>query len=324
MEAPGAAYEPVGLCFLDRPSVRDQLRLAARAEVLGYSSVWVAESRLVRDAVSVAGAIAANTSRITVGALINSWTRGPDLVATTLATLDELAPGRVSVAVGPYWEPLASKQGVHRQAVGTQMRKFLHAVQDLLSLGGRVTIYVLGADREMVEIGAEVANGVLLNGLMSTDYTRAAQEWVAAGAARAERDPAAVDRPQLVNVAMSDPPDVARDAVRRLAAIYLAQQPHFGEVNRLDPGWIAPLRRAVGGWPARRGGVERGMRFVDDATVDMLAVAGTPEECRRRLPEWVEAGASYPIVVPVTDNADEICEALAPGLASRAEAGKTS
>ena len=70
----------LGFGFLDRPGVREQLRLAAKAEALGYDSLWVTETRLARDAVSVLGAMAATTERVRLGScIVNSWTRGPAL-----------------------------------------------------------------------------------------------------------------------------------------------------------------------------------------------------------------------------------------------------
>ena len=92
----------VGFGFLDRPGVREQLRLAAKAEALGYDSLWVTETRLARDAVSVLGAMAATTERVRLGScIVNSWTRGPALMAMTFATLDNLAPGRMNSASAP-------------------------------------------------------------------------------------------------------------------------------------------------------------------------------------------------------------------------------
>ena len=41
----------VGLVFLDRPSLSEQIELVQHAEQRGFESVWVCETRLVRDAV---------------------------------------------------------------------------------------------------------------------------------------------------------------------------------------------------------------------------------------------------------------------------------
>jgi alkanesulfonate monooxygenase SsuD/methylene tetrahydromethanopterin reductase-like flavin-dependent oxidoreductase (luciferase family) len=47
---------------------------------------------------------------------------------------------------------------------------------------------------------------------------------------------------------------------------------------------------------------------VDDALIDALAVAGTPEHCRRQLARWAEAGLDAPIAVlpPEADMTEQI------------------
>ena len=130
----------VGFGFLDRPGVREQLRLAAKAEALGYDSLWVTETRLARDAISVLGGMAATTERVRLGScIVNSWTRGPALMAMTFATLDNLAPGRMNLGLGAYWDPLAWKQGIDRRKPLSQMREYIGVLRRLLALEDGVT-----------------------------------------------------------------------------------------------------------------------------------------------------------------------------------------
>ena len=56
------------------------------------------------------------TERITVGSgVVNNWTRNPALLASTFSTLDDLAPGRVILGIGAWWDPLAQKVGIERR-----------------------------------------------------------------------------------------------------------------------------------------------------------------------------------------------------------------
>jgi hypothetical protein len=55
------------------------------------------------------------------------------------------------------------------------------------------------------------------------------------------------------------------------------------------------------------------MPLVGDDLVDLLTAAGTPEMCRARVQEYVSAGASYPVLCPLTPNIKEIIDAFAPG-----------
>jgi 5,10-methylenetetrahydromethanopterin reductase len=80
--------DKVGFCFLDRPAIAHQLELVQHAERLGYHSAWVCETRLAHEGFSVLGAFAALTRRIKLcTGIVNTWTRGPALMAMTLATL---------------------------------------------------------------------------------------------------------------------------------------------------------------------------------------------------------------------------------------------
>lgn len=332
--------ERIGLAFLDRPTVKRQLDLIQQAERLGYTSAWVTETRLARDAISVLGAFAAVTERITIGsAVVNTWTRGPALMATTFATLNEMAPGRVVLGLGAYWDPLAWKQGIERRRPLTQMREYISVLRPLLALEDHVTlegdtihvrdisldlghgvertpvpvpIYIGATGERMMELSGAVADGVLINGVLSADYTRRAMAHVRAGAEHAGRSVFDLDCPQLVNVAMSDDPDEAFQVAQRFVTMYLGQQPHMGKASGLDPEFLTRLNEVVGGWPPNPGGIEAGMKMVGKDIVNRLAVAGKPNHCRERLQEWVDAGASYPIVVPLTENYEEITAGLAP------------
>ena len=78
--------------------------LAVRAEAIGFASAWVGDSLVARprfEPLTVLAAVAARTSRLTVGtAVILPALRDPLLLAHAIATLDHLAGGRLVVGVG--------------------------------------------------------------------------------------------------------------------------------------------------------------------------------------------------------------------------------
>ena len=319
--------------FLDRPALSDQLELVSLLDRLGYETVYTVETRLVRDGVTVLGAFAAKTRRIRLGLLSNSWSRDPMLMAVTLATLDELAPGRVSVALSEYWDPLAANQGIVRTLPETQIREYVEVLRRLLAgedgaFRGRVVvgsegrllapprrplpIHLLGTGAMMAEAAGEIADGVLLNGVLAP--AGAERLLTVARLARENRGRPwdTFDRPQIVNVAMDDDPEKARSAARRLIARYVAHQPHIAAASGLPQPTVDALRRKVGPWPGPPDRVESALHLVDDDAVDRLMVAGAPHECRDRLGAWSDAGSSEIVVVPVTDGAADMARALAP------------
>ncbi len=71
------AGDRVGLIFAGAPRVPEMVRIAQKAEERGFESVWMAETRITRDAVAPVAAIAQATERIKVGTgIMNVYTRG--------------------------------------------------------------------------------------------------------------------------------------------------------------------------------------------------------------------------------------------------------
>ncbi len=111
---------------------------------------------------------------------------------------------------------------------------------------------------------------------------------------------------------MSDDADYARNVARHDVTMYLGQQPHIGKASGVPGEVIQSVHDAMGGWPPREGGIEEAMSLVGDDIVDLLSAAGTPDMCRARVQEYVDGGASYPVLCPLTPNIREIIDAFAP------------
>ncbi|GAA3934622.1 5,10-methylenetetrahydromethanopterin reductase [Microbacterium soli] len=329
-----------GFGVLDRPSVREQIALAQEAEQAGYSSIWVCETRLARDAISVMGAIAATTERIQIGSgVVNSWNRNPALMAMTFATLNNLAPDRIILGLGAYWDPLAAKQGIARSKPLTQMREYVGVVRRLLDLEEHVSfhsdfitvddltldlghgdprvpqnvpIYLGPTGPKMTELAGEICDGALINGLLTPDYVRAGVERVRIGAERAGRDPKSVALPAYVNVALDEDGDRARLTARRLLAMYLGQQPHIGKASGLPEDFLAEVRRVVGGWPARPEALDEATELVTEDIALRQLVAGTPDECREQMRKWHDTGIDEIVVIPLTENYSDMIETFRP------------
>src|SRR5438552_2269923 len=101
----------VALYLQDKHPLREAMDYVRYAEERGFEAVWQAESRLVREATVPMAAFAAVTERIKVGSgVVNNWTRNVGLLAATFVTLDDLAPGRILLGIGAWWDPLARSE----------------------------------------------------------------------------------------------------------------------------------------------------------------------------------------------------------------------
>src|SRR5258708_33647210 len=125
---------PMALYLQDAHPIREAIEYVRYAEERGFAAVWQADSRLVRECSVAMAAFAATTDNIRVGSgVVDCWTRNPARLAATFSTLDDLAPGRIILGIGAWWEPLATKVGVNRVRPLTAMREIVTAVRALLA-----------------------------------------------------------------------------------------------------------------------------------------------------------------------------------------------
>ncbi|HWL44280.1 MAG TPA: LLM class flavin-dependent oxidoreductase [Ilumatobacter sp.] len=315
---------PVALYLQDAHPIREGIELVQYAEAAGFDAVWQADSRLVRDAVVPMAAFAASTSTIKIGSgVIDIWTRNPARLASTFSTLDDLAPGRIICGLGAWWDPLAAKVGITRARPLKVMREVVDVVRALLAnetvtydgyhaqLDGveldyvhqerrpkDVPLYIGATGLQMMELTGEIADGAVLNYLVSPAYNVGALEALARGAARVGRTVADIDRPQLVVCSVDHDRQAALDGARLLVTQYLGQQPHIMKASGVPQELLDEIGQVLT-WPATHDEVVAASRLVPDDIVQMITASGTPDEVRAKVAEYVDTGCTRPILYPL-------------------------
>jgi 5,10-methylenetetrahydromethanopterin reductase len=310
----------------DAHPLREGMSFAQYAEAKGFEAVWQAESRLVREATVPMAAFASVTERLKVGSgVVDCWSRNPARLAATFSTLDDLAPGRVILGIGAWWDPLAQKVGISRNKPLKAMREIVTAVRALLNnenvtfqgefvqLDGveldyvyqerrakEVPIYIGATGMQMMELTGEIADGVVLNYLVSPDYNAQAIEALEKGAAKSGRSVESIDRPQLVVCSVHEDRQVALDMARMMVTQYLGQQPHIMKASGVPQSLLDKVGEVLT-WPATHEQVEKASKLVPDEIVQMLTASGTPAEARRAVRTYLENGATCPILYPLGD-----------------------
>ncbi len=317
---------PAALYLQDANSIRDGMGFAAYAEARGFDAVWQAESRLVREATVPLAAYAAVTGRIKIGSgVADVWSRNPARLAATFSTLDDLAPGRVLLGLGAWWDPLAAKVGIQRDRPLTVMREVVTVVRALLHnenvtfhghyvhLDGveldyvyqdrrpkDVPIYIGATGMQMMQLAGEIADGVVLNYLVSPDYNAKALEHLNEGLVRSGRALDDFDRPQLVVCSVDDDEATALQRARLMVTQYLGQQPHIMAASGV-PHSLLDAVGAVLTWPATHEQIEVAAKLVPDDIVRMLTASGTPAQARARVADYVANGCTCPVLYPLGD-----------------------
>ena len=331
----------VALYLQDAHPLADAIEYVKYAELSGFEAVWQAESRLVRDAVVPMAAFAAVTSRIKIGSgVINNWTRNAAVIAATFLTLDDLAQDRIYCGIGAWWDPLAAKVGITRRKNLLAMREVVTVVRRLLNrervsfdgefvqmddveldvVHGRkearnVPIYIGATGPKMMALTGEIADGAVLNYLVSPKYNEMAMAQLEIGAKKAGKSIQDVDRPQLVVCSVDDDRAKALDGARKLVTQYLGQQPHIMKASGVSQDLLDEINQVLT-WPATEEQILEAMKLVPDDVVQMITASGTPDEVKAKVREYVAAGATCPILYPLGADVRLMIDTFASGFSS--------
>jgi 5,10-methylenetetrahydromethanopterin reductase len=240
--------------------------------------------------------------------------------------------------LGAWWDPLAAKVGIERNRPLTVMREIVTVVRALLNnetvtfdgyyvhLDGveldyvhqerrakDVPIYIGATGLQMMELTGEIADGAVLNYLVSPAYNVGALESLARGAAKSGRTLDDIDRPQLVVCSVDADRSKALDGARLLVTQYLGQQPHIMKASGVPQELLDEIGTVLT-WPATHDQVVAASKMVPDDIVQMITASGEPDEVKDKVREYVATGCTCPILYPLADDVRLMIDTFAGGL----------
>ena len=328
------AVPSFGVALPVHGSIEGLVASACEAEELGYSTVWVTDDRLQKDVFGVLAAIALSTSKLRLGpGVTNPYSRHPALIATAIATLDELSGGRAVLGLGAGGTNHRAL-GVRREAPVAALAEAIELIRGLLagrevSLAGRVVqaeaarldfvplrsaipLYLGARGPRMLELAGELADGVIVGNVASADGWSHALERVAVGANRAGRQLEDVGLTAWVYCSVEDDPAVALDAIRPMVATSLAtSRTVLGALGlELPAEYVLRMERL--GWSLERDAVTRAGDAIPDETLRWFGLAGTAGDCADSLQALLERvpAISHVAIVPAAPVAGSVCETL--------------
>ena len=288
------------------PDVVRQVQLAER---LGYHTAWITDSHLVcRELWVTLAACAMATSRIRLGPGVTvPHSRHVSVTASAIATLDDLAPGRVVIGVGTGGSS-AQTMGLSLAQVGRSetLARTATALRALLAGGatrfdtgieGRlawldapraIPIYLAGSGPRMLETTGRLGDGAIVYATVSPDVVRVAIERVAAGARAAGRDPTALDVALWAPMSIGRDRERARDHARgRVASA--CRHPLPVRLSDEDETAIRRVREAYDAYEHATA-ASRHRTLVTERLVDLMALAGTPADVAAQVDRLADVG----------------------------------
>ncbi|MTD13935.1 LLM class F420-dependent oxidoreductase [Nakamurella sp. YIM 132087] len=299
----------------------DAVELARAADEIGYDCAWVAEA-YGSDAVTVLGAIAATTTRIDIGSgVLQMPARTPAMTSMTAATLDAISGGRLRLGLGVsgpqvsegwhgvrFDDPLGRteeyvtlvRSALRRKRLITDGAHFTLPLPDgpgkplalnLRPLRPDVPIYLAAIGPRNLALLGRIADG-WLGIFVDPDRPEDHIDVIRGAAAEAGRDPAAIDITAQVTVSVHEDPQVAAEALRPQAALYI------GGMGSKKVNFYHRAATAMG-FGAEADEVQRLYLSRDyagaAATVpfeflDATGLVGTPERIAGRLGAYAHAG----------------------------------
>ena len=143
-------------------------------------------------------------------------------------------------------------------------------------------------------------------------YNLAAIEQLEIGARKAGRSINDIDRPQLVVCSVDMDRKKALDGARKLVTQYLGQQPHIMKASGVRQELLDEIGQVLT-WPATEEQIEEAMRLVPDDVVQLITASGTPQEVKAKVCEYIEYGATCPILYPLGPDVRYMIDTFANG-----------
>jgi 5,10-methylenetetrahydromethanopterin reductase len=278
------------------------VRQAQLAETLGYDTVWITDSHLIcRELWVTLTACVQATRRIKLGPGVTvPHTRHWSVAASAIATLEELAPGRLVLGIGTGGSSAEtmglSVQGAARIATLETMTRSIRALLAggsarldsgvdsrlaWLEQPARVPLYVAGSGPRMLEAAGRLGDGVIMYTGTEPAILKAALAYVARGASQRQQRLADLDVVLWTPTAVDRDRARAREHVRGRVASAM-RHPLPVTLSAEDQTAVRRLREAYDSYQHATA-ASRHRELVPDRFVDMLALAGAPEEVREQV-----------------------------------------
>lgn len=290
-----------------RQELAEWAKLAAELETEGVDRIWLIDSQLAMKDVYAGLLLAAQQTRtLELGTgVTNPLTRHPTVTMSSIAAVAEVSGGRALLGIGAgdsavYGIGAKPARIAQMEAALSFLRTVLNGEEGewegrpyrLASLAAPVPVWLAASQRRMCILGGRLADGVILMGPADEGFVRRQVGWVEEGLAESGRRRDEIEVSLVTTTSARDEPAAAIDDVRSWAS---TEARLIADFNEFPPGlesFRSEIERAKTGYDysehlSTRAGHQQA---VSDELARALAVAGTPDECGRRIAGLLATG----------------------------------
>ena len=304
------------------PSIKDTIERITWAEENGFPDAWFSDSG-APDTLTQIAAIGHHTTSIRIGVAVTPvYTRSPSVLAASANVIEQVIPGRFVMGLGSSSQTIMGQwNGIPLDKPLTRVKETAQLVRTMLTgaktdfegetlysrgyrqapLENPPPIYLAALRANMIEMAAEVGDGVIFN-LWPKGALPKMMEHVKIGAERAGKKAEDVEIVNRAMVLCTDDKEYGRNLFRAAFAPYyatpvynkfLAWAGYTDAADTITEGWAAKDREKTSG-------------ALTDEMIDEIGIIGDEDEIRERIQADADGGVDTHIIAPLAASREDV------------------
>jgi 5,10-methylenetetrahydromethanopterin reductase len=299
-----------GIEFVPRDLYWKTTFYAIQAEKIGFDHLWITDHFNNRNVYISLAIASAYTERIKFGpGVTNPYLVHPVVTAQAVATLDEIAPGRVVCGLGAGDKTTLQMVDIEQRKPLSTIRESVRIIREITSgrtlemqgaifkvagtklnfkTASPIPIFIGAQGPKMLALAAEIGDGVLINASHSRDIENA-MKFIREGVERADKKLDDLSISAYTSFSIASSYDKAFKAVVPVAAYIVAGSPEMIlERHGISVELASKIRDAIvhGRW-------KEAFSCVDNNMVEAFSICGTPENCIEKIHKLVKVGVNH-------------------------------
>jgi len=298
-----------GIEFVPRDLYWKTTFYAIQAEKIGFDYLWITDHFNNRNVYVSLAIASAYTERIKFGpGVTNPYLVHPVVTAQGVATLNEIAPGRVVCGLGVGDKTTLQMVNMEQRKPLATIRESVHIIREItsgrkLEMQGKIfkvsgaklnfrvpnpiSVFIGAQGPKMLALAAEIGDGVLINASHPRDIEKA-MKFVLEGAEKTDKKLEDLSISAYTSFSVASSYDKASKAVVPVVAYIVAGSPAMIlDRHGISVELASKIRDAIvhGQW-------KEAFSHVDNNMVEAFSICGTPETCTEKIDKLTKVGVN--------------------------------